>query len=305
VTGTGGAGIVGTQKGSIVRGAVTITLMALNVVFWCMPLFVIAFVKLIIPLDGWRRLTSRWLVTLAECWIGTNKSIFALTGALDIDLRGQGEFRRDDWYLVVSNHRSWVDILVLQTLFNRRVPFLKFFLKRQLIWVPLLGLAWWALDMPFMRRYSAAILERHPELRGKDLEATRRACERFRRIPTSIMNFVEGTRFTDAKRVSLGSPYAHLLPPRAGGIAFVLSAMGGMLHSLLDVTIAYRDRSPSLWDLCCGRLDRVVVHVRQRAIEDWMSAGDYLTDGEFRRRFQTWVAGLWHEKDILLAGLAS
>jgi 1-acyl-sn-glycerol-3-phosphate acyltransferase len=292
-------------KGSIVKGALTLALMVLNVVVWSLPLLSVALAKLALPIPGWRRATSRALTALAEGWISTNGAIFSLTRALQIDARIDARLGIDAWYLVVSNHRSWVDILVLQSLFNRRIPFLKFFLKRELLWVPLLGLAWWALDMPFMRRYSAAYLERHPERRGLDLAATQRACERFRSLPTSIMNFVEGTRLTEEKRVALSSPYQHLLPPRAGGIAFVLSAMGGMLHSLLDVTVAYRGNSPSLWDLCCGRLGRVIVDVRERAIEDWMSAGDYATDPVFRQRFQVWVAGLWSEKDLLLASLAA
>jgi len=240
------------------------------------------------------------MVVLAECWISGNTAIFDRMGALPREIRGVDGLRRREWYLVVSNHRSWVDILVLQASFNRRIPFLKFFLKQQLIWVPLLGLAWWALDFPFMRRHSAAYLARHPEKRGQDLAATQLACERFREIPTSVMNFVEGTRFTPAKHAASGSPFRHLLAPRAGGVSFVLAAMGGMLHSMLDVTIAYAKRTPSFWDLCCGRVGHVLVDVRQRPIEPWMSAGDYAEDPAFRERFQQWLRGIWVEKDAQL-----
>jgi 1-acyl-sn-glycerol-3-phosphate acyltransferase len=291
------------KAGSTIVGVVTITLMTLNVLFWCSPLFVVALAKFLLPLAGWRRLMSRVLIFIAERWIYTNNLIFRLTGTLRIDARGLDGLKREEWYLVVSNHRSWVDILVLQAALTGRVPFLKFFLKQQLIWVPVLGLAWWALDFPFMRRHSAAYLAKHPQMRGKDLEATRRACEKFRQIPTSVMNFVEGTRFTPAKHAALDSPYRNLLPPRAGGVAFVLSAMGGMLHSMLDVTIAYRQRTPTLWDLCCGRLDPVALDVRVRAVEPWTAEGDYTGDPQFRARFQTWLAGLWQQKDELLSGL--
>jgi 1-acyl-sn-glycerol-3-phosphate acyltransferase len=288
------------RSGSTLKGVVTISLMALNVIGWCLVLFSVALLKFLLPIPAWRRWTSRTMTALAEGWIGTNNAIFRLMGALPLDPRGLEGLSTRDWYLVVSNHRSWVDILVLQAVFNRRVPFLKFFLKRQLIWVPFLGLAWWALDFPFMRRYTSAHLARHPEDRGKDLEATRRACEKFRLIPTSVMNFVEGTRFTPAKHAAFKSPYRHLLPPRAGGVSFVLSAMGGMLHSMLDVTIVYRTGTPSLWDLCCGRVGTVIVDVRRRSIEDWLSAGDYMNDAAFRERFQAWLAGVWADKDALL-----
>ena len=288
------------RRGSVVKGVLTLLAMGLNLVFWVSLLISVALLKFLVPVPAWRRLTSRWMVVLAENWISGNTAIFDLTGAMPRELRGVDGLRRQQWYLVVSNHRSWVDILVLQATFNRRIPFLKFFLKRQLIWVPLLGIAWWALDFPFMHRHTAAYLAKHPEKRGQDLAATQLACERFREIPTSVMNFVEGTRFTPAKHSATGSPFRHLLAPRAGGVSFVLSAMGGMLHSMLDVTIAYAGRTPSLWDLCCGRVSHILVDVQQRPIEPWMSTGDYAEDPAFRERFQQWLRGIWTEKDARL-----
>lgn len=296
---------MGTREGSVLKGAATITLMGLNVAFCVVPLMLVALLKLLVPVAAWRKWTNRVLTAIAESWIVGNDAIFRVMRSMPLTVAGLEGLEMREWYLVMSNHRSWVDILVLQSIFNRRIPFLKFFLKRELIWVPLLGLAWWALDFPFMRRYSSEFLARYPHLRGKDLEATRRACERFRRMPTSVMNFVEGTRFTDAKRAASDSPYRELLPPRAGGISFVLSAMGGILHSMLDVTIAYRARTPSLWDFCCGRLAQVVVDVRKRAIEGWMAEGDYMNDSEFREKFQAWLAGIWAEKDRLLLRIGS
>ncbi|HET9693539.1 MAG TPA: acyltransferase [Steroidobacteraceae bacterium] len=290
-------------RGSTFRGIVTLSLMVVNVVFWVPLLMVVAVAKLLVPLQGWRVVTSRWMIRLAEAWISCNGAIFRSMGVLRLEVEGIADLAQREWYLVVSNHRSWVDILVLQEAFNRRIPFLKFFLKQQLIWVPFLGLAWWALDFPFMKRRSSAYLAQHPEARGQDLAATRKACERFARIPTSVMVFVEGTRFTLAKQAALGSPYRHLLTPRAGGIAFVLSAMGRMLHSVVDVTIAYRESSPSLWDLCCGRLDAVRVHVAERPIEPWTTEGDYTEDPEFRTRFQQWLAAIWSEKDRRLEAM--
>jgi 1-acyl-sn-glycerol-3-phosphate acyltransferase len=190
------------RSGSTFKGVVLISLMTLNVIAWCLVLFTVALARVLVPIQAWRRGTSRVMTALAEGWIGTNNALFRATGALPLDTRGLEGLATREWYLVVSNHRSWVDILVLQAVFNRRIPFLKFFLKQQLIWVPFLGIAWWALDFPFMRRFTSAHLARHPEDRGKDLEATRRACEKFRLIPTSVMNFVEGTRFTPQKHAA-------------------------------------------------------------------------------------------------------
>lgn len=287
----------------MLRGLFTISLLTVNVIAWCLVLFTVALLKFVVPIPAWRKWTSRAMTALAEGWIGTNNALFRAMGALPLDTRGFEGLSTRDWYLVVSNHRSWVDILVLQAVFNRRIPFLKFFLKQQLIWVPFLGVAWWALDFPFMRRYSPAYLEKHPEHRGKDLEVTRRACGKFRVIPTSVMNFVEGTRYTPQKHAALDSPYRNLLPPRPGGVSFVLSAMGGTLHSMLDVTIVYTSGTPSLWDLCCGRVSTVIVDLRRRAIEAWIAAGDYAGDPAFRERFKTWLGGIWADKDRTLESL--
>jgi 1-acyl-sn-glycerol-3-phosphate acyltransferase len=292
------------KRGSTLKGVVTLSLMMANVLFWVPLLLLVAVAKLLVPLRQWRTLVSRWMTALAAAWITCNGAIFRLMGVLRLKVEGLAGLAPREWYLVVSNHRSWVDILVLQEVFNHRVPFLKFFLKRELIWVPFLGLAWWALEFPFMKRHSSAYLAKHPEARGQDLAATRKACAKFAQIPTSVMNFVEGTRFTRQKQAAMNSPYRHLLVPRAGGVAFVLSAMGQMLHSMLDVTIGYRDASPTLWDLCCGRLETVRVHVLKRPIERWTTEGDYGDDAAFRARFQRWLGELWAEKDQRLEAMS-
>src|SRR5690606_10317992 len=163
------------------------------------------------------------------------------------------------------------------------------------------GLAWWALDFPFMRRHSRAKLQRDPNLRGKDLEATRRACAKFAARPVSIMNFVEGTRFTAAKHAARASPYRHLLRPRAGGTAAVLDAMAGKLDAVLDVTLVYSDAEPSIAALLAGRLGRVEVHLRERTIPaDLAQGGDYESDAGYRIACQRWLNALWVEKDALL-----
>ncbi len=243
------------------------------------------------------------LTGIAESWIGINSWIVARFFQTRFEVQHDGVLQRDGHYLVLANHQSWVDIIVLQKVFNRRIPLLRFFLKRQLFWVPLLGLAWWALDFPFMGRHTPKQIARRPELAGRDIEATRRACEKFREIPVSIMNFVEGTRFTPAKHAKQGSPYRHLLKPKSGGVAFVLDAMGQGLHAILDITIAYPAGRPSLMDLVADRVPEVQVLVRQRAIPEDLLGGDYKNDRAFRIRFQHWINGLWQEKDHDLGAL--
>jgi 1-acyl-sn-glycerol-3-phosphate acyltransferase len=227
----------------------------------------------------------------------------ALTQRCTWDVSGFAGLDRRSWYLVNCNHQSWVDILVLQHLLNRRIPLLKFFLKHQLIWVPVMGLAWWALDFPFMRRHSEEFLKKHPEMRGRDQEATRRACEKFALVPTSLMNFLEGTRFTQAKHERQQSPYVHLLKPKAGGMALALNAMGDKFQAILDVTIVYPDGTPTFWHFLQGKVHRVVVRARQLPIPRHLINADYAGDAAVRSAFQAWVQESWREKDAQITRL--
>jgi 1-acyl-sn-glycerol-3-phosphate acyltransferase len=248
-----------------------------------------------------RRACDRKLMSIAESWIGANTFMIRNLTRTRIVVESSGPLSYTGHYLVIANHQSWVDIPVLQAVFNRRIPLLRFFLKSQLIWVPLLGLAWWALDFPFMKRYSREKLAKHPELAGRDIATTRRACEKFRGIPISVLNFAEGTRLTHSKREYQQSPYRHLLKPKAGGVAFVLEAMGEALHSILDVTIAYPHGVPTFGDLFANRIPEVRVHVRQREIPADVARGDYQNDPAARERVQAWINAVWAEKDERLS----
>lgn len=264
-------------------------------------LLVVAVAKALLPIAALRPRLDRALMRIAESWIGVNSRLIDAFTRTRFRVEGIEGLRYGGHYLVLANHQSWVDIPVLQKVFNRRIPLLRFFLKSQLFWVPLLGLAWWALDFPFMKRYSKQQLARRPELAGRDLAVTRAACEKFRHIPVSVMNFVEGTRFTPAKHAQQGSPYRHLLRPKAGGVAFVLGAMGEAIESVLDVTVSYDIGKPSLVDLFTDRVGEVRVQVRERPVPPGLAGGDYENDPAHRARFQAWINQVWEDKDALLA----
>jgi 1-acyl-sn-glycerol-3-phosphate acyltransferase len=282
------------------RGALAFLLFVLNTLFWCTPLYLVHLLKLVIPQPGWRVFHARLLTRIAENWIDGNNLIIDLTQRIEWDVTELEDLRRDEWYLVGSNHRSWVDIVALQRAFNRRIPFLKFFIKQPLIWVPVLGGAWWALDFPFMKRHSAAYLAQHPEARDQDWETTRRMCARFRDTPTTLLNFLEGTRFRPDKHARQQSPYRYLLRPRAGGLAFALEALPDRLRTLLDVTLIYPDGYSSFGDLLMGRIRRVIVRIRALPIPVQLLGGDYRNDPAFRTAIQNWIGQIWAEKDALI-----
>ena len=253
-------------------------------------IFLMALLKLSIPINGWRVFCSKALNIIGRNWVGVNNLGLELTKEIHWIVEGTDGLKPNAWYLVVANHQSWVDIVVLQKIFHRKIPMLKFFLKKELIWVPILGIAWWALDFPFMRRSSSV---------QKDFETARQACDKFKLIPVSVMNFIEGTRFTGEKRQKQNSPYRHLLKPKAGGIAIVLGAMGEQLQAILDVTIVYPEGVQEIWSFLCSKAMTVRVQIRQIPVTSEL-VGDYLGDREFRKGFNLWLNSLWAEKDRLL-----
>jgi 1-acyl-sn-glycerol-3-phosphate acyltransferase len=286
---------------SSLTGCLAALLLLTNVLVWVPLLLLVAVAKLLLPRAQLRQRIDSLLLFIAQSWISCNSLWMGWTQRTAWDVQIDANLHPDRWYLVNCNHQSWVDILVLQHLLNRRIPFLRFFLKQQLIWVPFMGLAWWALDFPFMRRHSPQTLEKHPELRARDQETTRLACEKFSRIPTSVMNFVEGTRFSPAKHAWQQSPYRHLLKPKAGGVAMALSVMGQQFDAILDITIVYPDGIPNFWQFLCGRLPRVVVRGRSLPVPRQLLQGDYHTDPTCRAAYGLWVQQLWQEKDAQIS----
>ena len=283
-----------------IRGVLSLVLYTLNTVACCIPIFIVALIKLLLPIKPVQTGCRKTLTAIANGWIAVNNLNQKLFNGIRWDVSGLDNLNPNGWYMVVANHQSWVDILVLQTVFYRKIPFLKFFLKKELFWFPFLGQAWWALDFPFMKRYSRQFLKKNPHLIGKDLEITKRACDKFRNIPVSVMNFVEGTRFTREKHSRQRSPYTHLLRTKAGGMAFVLAVMGDKLQHIVDVTIAYPQGAATFWDFVCGRVKEIKVRVKTLPIDSEMM-GDYLQDPQFKRGFQNWLNSLWQEKDRDLA----
>ncbi|WP_313950165.1 acyltransferase [Accumulibacter sp.] len=284
-------------------GLLAASLLALNALFWVPILLLVALLKLTLPFKALRSRLDPVLIRIAEAWISFNSGWMRLTQKTHWDVDGFEGLDPRGWYLVNANHQSWVDILVLQHLLTHRIPLLKFFLKQQLLWVPVMGLAWWALDFPFMRRHSEEALRKHPELRSKDQEATRKACQKFALIPTSVVNFSEGTRFTRVKHQLQQSPYRHLLKPKAGGIALALNVMGEKFRAILDVTIVYPDGTPSFWAFLCGRMHCVRVRVQTLPIPRHLVSGDYATDPVVREAFQQWMQQIWRNKDAQIGTL--
>ena len=284
-------------------GKISFVLYVLNTLLWLIPIIIFSLLKAIIPLTFSRKLFSILLDQMASNWVAVNtwnQKIFTRT---QINVTGLEQLSLSQWYLVISNHQSWVDILVLQRILHNKIPFLKFFLKKELIYVPLLGIAWWALDFPFMKRHSQAFLKKNPHLKGEDLKTTRKSCAKFKYKPVSVMNFIEGTRFTQAKHDKQQPPYTHLLKPKAGGVAFVLDAMGEYLTTVVNVTIYYPEGIPSFNEFISGKVKNIDVVIETMAIDENLK-GDYFNDRATKIQYQKWVNQLWQNKEETIERLS-
>jgi len=285
------------------KGSLILSLVILNTLFWLPILVIGAVIKIIIPLPFLKKWISKTLIACANNWVSLNSFFMFLFLKIDWVVSDIEGFSKNDWYFVNCNHQSWSDIPVVQKILNRRIPMLKFFLKKELIWVPIIGVCWWALDFPFMKRSTPEEIRKNPALAGKDLDTTRKACEKFKSTPVSVFNFVEGTRFNQAKHDKQQSPFTNLLKPKAGGAAFVLGSMGQQMHTMLDITIVYPDKQNGPWDLFCGRINKVVVHIKKIEIPKEFLGKDYSSDPTFKADFQSWLNILWTEKDALITEL--
>ena len=281
-----------------IRGSLAFAFIALNTVLWCLPVYCLGIVRLLLPVLQ-RTALATTMFRCVDGWVACARWMAFSLGVVRLHTRvtecaAVPPLRSDGWYLVVCNHQSWADILVLVFALFGRIPQFKFVAKRQLLWVPFIGIALWLLDFPLVRRYSRERLLANPALRQRDRQAIRRACASFRERPTSVLNFAEGTRFTVAKRDAQASPYARLLKPKVGGLALVLEQLKDRLDGVVDVTIAYADtRStqpiPTFWQFLCGRCRTVRVEVRALPLP----SGD-------SKALRDWIEGLWAEKDARL-----
>lgn len=280
---------------------ISVTLTVLNTALNSLCIVFFSLLKLLIPIPVISRFMSRMANRFMQNWLRGNALLLRLANRIEWQVEDHSQLNPQGWHLIICNHLSWTDIVIIGDLFRQRLPVPKFFLKYELLYVPFVGLACWGLDMPFMRRYSRGYLLKHPELRGKDVETTRAACAKFIHEPTTVINFVEGTRFTPGKAKQGASPYQHLMPPKAAGLSLALAGLGEQFEKVVNVTLNYPDNSQHPFrDLLCGRMGRIQVQIEEIIITPELR-GDYVSDKQFKRHFQLWLNQIWQRKDRQLA----
>jgi len=286
-----------------IRGAICLILYLLAMIVVAASVIIFALPIKLIPIKSWRYHANKLLLKLPTLWMDLNKLIMLLSTYNKIDIHGADELNAETWHIMLANHSSWLDILIVGCVFKHKLPTLKFFMKKELLWtLPLAGLACYLLGYPFLDRHTAKDIRKNPALKGKDIETAKQACNKFKAYPTTVMSFVEGTRFSEEKRQKQLSPYQYLLKPKIGGLAVVLNELKDELSDIVNVTIHYSEKELSLWQFVCGNFTKIHVYYEVLPITDDM-IGDYYTDRMFRKQLQRWANDVWERKDTLLGSL--
>jgi 1-acyl-sn-glycerol-3-phosphate acyltransferase len=281
---------------SNIIGFFTFILIVVELIIGFGTLTIVNIPRAIFPFKSLKIKLSKISNTIGEYTVYGLKIIMKIMHRDAMQLLDNNEFDKNQWYMAVSNHQSWADIFILLVAAHKRIPLLKFFMKKELAWIPFVFLANKTLNMPFVNRHSKKQLEKNPNLRFKDYENTLMACKRFQRSPSTIFSYAEGTRNNSTKHQAQNSPYKNLLIPRVGGIATALSAMPN-IDVLVDYSVVYKSNKRGAWAFLKGDMRDVKVSVKKYNIPEDLKNKNYSTDEEYRKNFKIWIEGIWEEKD--------
>jgi len=281
---------------SNITGFFTFILIVVELIIGFGTLTIVNIPRAIFPFKSLKIKLSKISNTIGEYTVYGLKIIMKIMHRDAMQVFDNNEFDKNQWYMAVSNHQSWADIFILLVAAHKRIPLLKFFMKKELAWIPFVFLANKTLNMPFVNRHSKKQLEKNPNLRFKDYENTLLACKRFQRSPSTIFSYAEGTRNNSTKHKAQNSPYNNLLIPRVGGIATALSAMPN-IDVLVDYSVVYKSDKRGAWAFLKGDMRDVKVSVKKYNIPEDLKNKNYSTDEEYRKNFKIWIEGIWEEKD--------
>ena len=277
-------------------GLITFLLILIELIIGFGTLAIINIPRGIIPLKIFKIYLAKVSNIIGDLTVYGLKLIMLLMHGNNISVINNQKFDKNEWYMAMSNHQSWADIFILLVAANYKLPLLKFFMKRELWWIPFVFLANKTLNMPFVNRHSKKEIEQNPSLRNQDYKNTLKSCKRFLRTPSTIFSYAEGTRFTDEKHDQQGSPYNNLLSPKIGGMATALSAMPN-INTLVDYTVVYKSKKRDAWSFAKGDMKHVKVLVTKYKIPDNLKNRNYANDKDYRDEFKNWIETIWAEKD--------
>ena len=277
-------------------GLITFLLILVELIIGFGTLAIINIPRAVIPLKSFKLFLAKISNKIGDLTVYGLKLIMLLMHGNNIQVINNEKYDMNKWYMAMSNHQSWADIFVLLTVANKKIPLLKFFMKKELWWIPFVFLANKTLNMPFVNRHSKKAIEKNPSLRTKDYENTLKSCKRFLRAPSTIFSYAEGTRFTSEKHKAQNSKYKNLLQPKIGGMATALSAMP-VIDTLINFSVVYKSKKRSAWSFLNGEMKDVKVFIKSYKIPENLKNRNYGSDHLYREEFKEWIEEIWDEKD--------
>jgi len=277
-------------------GLITFLLILIELIIGFGTLAIINIPRAVIPLKSFKLFLAKISNKIGDLTVYGLKLIMLLMHGNNIQVINNEKYDMNKWYMAMSNHQSWADIFVLLTVANKKIPLLKFFMKKELWWIPFVFLANKTLNMPFVNRHSKKAIEKNPSLRTKDYENTLKSCKRFLRAPSTIFSYAEGTRFTSEKHKAQNSKYKNLLQPKIGGMATALSAMPE-IDTLINFSVVYKSKKRSAWFFLNGEMKDVKVFIKSYKIPENLKNRNYGSDHLYREEFKEWIEEIWDEKD--------
>ena len=257
-------------------GPIIASLIFINMLFWMIPITFLALLKLFPHKSN---IIDSILDSVYQLTVGINGNI--LKNILGIHFIIQGDLRLtySNNYIVLSNHLSWSDAFIAQIVLNRRIPPLKFLSKRQVIFIPFVGIISWAFNFPLLGRSE----------KNKDQNRIIKNLTKIKSDALSFLIFPEGTRFTKEKNIYQKSPFKYLLKPKIGGFSTLINAKIEY-ENVVDLTLLYPDQKINFWDFLSGNISHVYIYVRKLPLSE--KTGGY--------QVKEWIFQKWKEKDNLL-----
>ena len=279
------------------KGLITVTIIALVLTLGVIVLSLVNIPRLI-PLQSLKKGIGKLSNEIGSLIVATLKLSIKVIHRPKWEFELPENLGTSNWYIGMSNHLSWGDIFILLFAGHRKVPLLKFFMKDELKWIPILYLIHKTVDMPFLKRHSMKSVKKNPELRKLDMIAAQKAAKRFARNPSVAFSFAEGTRYTPKKHEAQSSPYFQLLKPKIGALNIALSGMPEVSH-LLDFTIIYKTNKTSAWSFACGEMNEAAVVAKKFKLPEELLARNPL-DANYKNIFQSFIDKIWEEKSTYI-----
>jgi 1-acyl-sn-glycerol-3-phosphate acyltransferase len=288
-----------------VRAALVLAYITCNLTFWIIPVLVLVVFKWSVPISSVQTGIYGMMAWIYRIAVQMNGWILFKGLKIQLELTGINPTYTGDFFLAICNHQSWSDIFILQHLLNRKTPIMKFLVKKELIYLPVVGLICWAYDFPFLNR-GKQTKKSFDKLNSKnDSQTLNKSLAQFLRSSATIMNFAEGTRFSPLKAKRQNSPYQYLLKPKAGGLIAIYKMMGRELAAFLDFTIVYDAPRPNFWRFIGGRIPRVKVHL-DTILSDEFRENLGLPDTNFSPdRAIEWINQRWGQKERIIERISS